>query len=97
MSSKPTAAPLVERRPLERALDEIARCRGVLHVLDLARLRDTRDRGVVHQDRHEHTADVDAATLGQLGVHAARPGGAAAVGVGLSDESGEPLSTDHRG
>ncbi len=88
---------LVERRPLELALDEIVRRRGALHTLDLARPRNTRDLGIVHQDRHEHTADVDAATLGQFGVHAARPIGAAAVGVDLSDESGESLSTDHRG
>src|ERR1035437_2356092 len=37
------------------------------------------------------------AALGEFGVHATRPVGAAADGVDLTDEAGEPLSTDLRG
>ena len=70
---------------------------GVPFTRDRARPRNARDRGVVPQDRHELPADVDAATLGQFAVRATRPVGAEAVGVDLSDESGEPLAPAHRG
>ena len=69
---------LVQGRTLELALDQIVRRRGALDALDLARPGDADNLVVVHQNSHEGQADVDAATLGQLGVHAARTVRAAA-------------------
>ena len=64
---------------LELALHQIVRRRGALDALDLARTWNAGNLGVVHQNRHKYSADVDPAALGQLGVHAARPVGAPAV------------------
>ena len=45
------------------------------------------DSRVAHQVRYEHPTDVDAVTLGQFSLHAARHAGAMTVGVEVSDES----------
>ena len=63
---------LVKSAAGERALDEIVARGDALDALDLRRARKPSNPRVVHEDPDQVDADLDAATLGQLGVHSPR-------------------------
>ena len=86
---------LVESAAGELALGEVFARGNALDALDLRRARKPGDSGIVHEDPDQVDADLDAACLGQLGVHTPRSVGAARGDVDLSNESRQPLAAHH--